>query len=78
MPANRRPEPDQPTPGRFPTLTYGYDPETGVHDVRCSCNRKAFCQTTEHLVARRFAQTHTGEHARLRIVNPLEAIADDE
>lgn len=82
----RRHEPDQPHPGRFPTLIYSYHPperepgqdttSVGLHRLECSCKR-GFCETNEPLIARRFAASHMAEHARLRIVDPLEAIADE-
>lgn len=75
MAAVRRATPDHPTPGKFPTISYEYDESTREHKVSCSC--KETCATTAELVARRFVTSHMGEHARLRIVTPAEAIEVD-
>lgn len=58
----------EPKPGPFPALVYDFDPGTGTHSVKCKCG--AHCETNEPLVARRFAQTEIGKHARNRIFDP--------
>ena len=65
----RRIEPTHPTEGKMPILTYSYNAGAGSHRVECECGD--FTETTEQLAARRFAQSHVGDHARLRIVTPI-------
>ena len=73
--AVRRLTPDHPSPGTFPKITYTYDEENRLHIIECGCKEK--CSTTAELVARRFVTSHMGEHARLRIITPLEAVEAD-
>ena len=69
-------EPTHPTEGPFPVLTYTYNPDTGGHRIECACGD--FVESTEPITARRFASTHTGDHARLRIATPAAELDREE
>jgi hypothetical protein len=57
---------DHPTEGNFPTLNYIF--EEPEHIIKCECGDH--CRTNDEKMARHFAQVHTGDHARRRIVTP--------
>lgn len=61
--------PSTPKSGKMPVQDYKFNEDAGEHTVACSCGR--WVATTEVLMARRFAASHAGEHARARIFDPI-------
>lgn len=58
-----------PKNGKLPTLTYEHNEDEKLHNVKCACGES--CSVTDPMIARRFAQSHVGVHARARIFTPI-------